>query len=146
MARTSGTFGTVEQLAGGHYRARYTGPDGRRYKAPTTFLSKMDARGWLAIQQADIIRKAWVPPEATPKTDRKLPFRNYAKQWLLDRHVKGEPLKVRTVSTINGYLTSTCIRYSGLCRLERSLPTTCAPGTPRWARAPRRRAHMLTGC
>lgn len=96
MARTSGTFGTVEQLSGGHYRARYTGPDGRRHKAPTTFLSKVDARGWLAIQQADIIRKAWVPPEATPKADCKLPFRSYAKQWLLDRRVNGEPLKVRT--------------------------------------------------
>lgn len=45
MARTSGTFGTVEQLSGGHYRARFTGPDGRRYKAPTTFLTKGDARG-----------------------------------------------------------------------------------------------------
>lgn len=70
MARTKGTFGAVEQLSGGHYRARYIGPDGRRYKAPTTFLTIKDSRGWLAIQQADIIRKAWVPPEATPKVTK----------------------------------------------------------------------------
>lgn len=96
MARTPGTFGSVEQLTGGHYRARYTGPDGRRYKAPTTFLTKGDARGWLAIQQADIIRKAWVPPEVTAKVDNRLTFRTYAKCWLADRRVNGEPLKVRT--------------------------------------------------
>jgi hypothetical protein len=70
VACTKGTFGSIEQLSGGHYRARYIGPDGRRYKAPTTFLTIKDARGWLAVQQADIIRKAWVPPEATPKVTR----------------------------------------------------------------------------
>jgi integrase len=96
VARTSGTFGSVEQLSGGHYRARYVGPDGRRYKAPTTFLTIKDARGWLSLQQADIIRKAWTPPEVTPTVDRKLTFRDYAKTWLANRRVKGEPLKVRT--------------------------------------------------
>ena len=45
--RTSGTFGSVDKLATG-YRARYYGPDGRRYKAPTLFLTKAEARGWLA--------------------------------------------------------------------------------------------------
>ncbi|MBV5246969.1 site-specific integrase [Mycolicibacterium sp. PAM1] len=96
MARTSGTFGTVEQLPGGHYRARFTGPDGRRYKAPTTFLTKGDARAWLSLQQADIIRKAWTPPGTTPAVDRKLTFRDYATVWLDNRRVKGEALKVRT--------------------------------------------------
>ena len=96
MARTSGTFGSVEQLPGGHYRARYTGPDGRRYKAPTTFLNKTDARGWLSIQQADIIRKAWTPPEATCNLDKRLTLRTYAARWLEERRVRGEPLKVRT--------------------------------------------------
>jgi hypothetical protein len=96
VARTTGTFGSVEQLSGGHYRARYIGPDGRPHKAPTTFLTIKDARGWLAIQQADIIRKAWVPPGATPDVDTTLMFRDYAKSWLADRRVRGEPLKVRT--------------------------------------------------
>ena len=96
MARTTGTFGSVEQLAGGHYRARYTGPDGRRYKAPTTFLTMRDARGWLALRQADIIKGEWMPPTSTPKVDNKLLFRMYARVWLTDRRVKGEPLKVRT--------------------------------------------------
>lgn len=96
MARTRGTFGSVEQLSGGHHRARYTGPDGRRYKAPTTFLTVKDARAWLSLRQADIIKGEWMPPTATPKVDNKLLFRTYAKAWLSDRRVRGEPLKVRT--------------------------------------------------
>ena len=89
MTRTSGTFGAVEQLPSGHYRARYIGPDGRRYKAPTVFPKK-DARGWLALRHSEIIRKAWVPPEATPKVT-KVTFAVYAKQWMAHR-----PLKDRT--------------------------------------------------
>ena len=37
--RATGTFGSVDKLATG-YRARYCGPDGRRYTAPTLFLTK----------------------------------------------------------------------------------------------------------
>ncbi|MDT5289085.1 MAG: hypothetical protein QOF88_3974 [Mycobacterium sp.] len=90
MTRRSGTFGAVEQLPSGHYRARYIGPDGRRYKAPTAFLKKADARGWLALRQSEIIRKAWIPPEATPKVT-KVTFTAYANQWMGHR-----PLKDRT--------------------------------------------------
>jgi hypothetical protein len=96
VARRKGVFGNVENLSGGHYRARYTGPDGRRYKAPTMFLTTTEARQWLAVQQTNIVTKAWMPPEATQKVDTKLAFREYAKTWLANRRVKGEPLKVRT--------------------------------------------------
>jgi integrase len=87
VARTKGTFGTVEQLPGGHYRARYTGPDGRRHKAPTLFLTLKDARGWLSLQQADIIRKAWAPPEVVPKPI-KMTFAEYADKWMANRQLK----------------------------------------------------------
>ncbi len=60
---------SVDKLATG-YRARYFGPDGRRYKAPTLFLTKAEARGWLALRHAEIIRKAWEPPEATDHGDQ----------------------------------------------------------------------------
>ncbi|HOW95786.1 MAG TPA: site-specific integrase, partial [Mycolicibacterium fallax] len=73
MARktpASGTFGSVDQLPSGRYRAQYYGPDGRRHKAPTTFVAKADARAWLALRQAEVIAKAWQPPDAVarPKT------------------------------------------------------------------------------
>lgn len=81
-----GTFGTVHRLNSGRYRALYTGPDGRRHKAPTTFTTIQDARGWLSVQQADIIRKAWSPPEAIPAA--KGTFTDYSKRWMARRQLK----------------------------------------------------------
>ena len=85
--RQAGTFGTVQQLPSGRYRAMYYGPDGRRYKAPTTFLAVSDARGWLSLRQAEIISKAWTPPEATPKITRTT-FADYARNWIKQRDLK----------------------------------------------------------
>ena len=85
--RTGGTFGSVDKLATG-YRARYYGPDGRRYKAPTLFLAKQDARAWLALRQSEIIRKAWTPPEATQPVTQKLTLAVYAERWLTLRELK----------------------------------------------------------
>lgn len=91
----SGTFGTVTELPSGRFRARYFGKDGRRYKAPTTFTTKQDARAWLSLKQADIIRDEWQPPTTTAKP-QKLLFRDYAERWVRNRTVDGEPLKQRT--------------------------------------------------
>jgi integrase len=83
--RTS-TFGSVDKRATG-YRARYWGPDGRRHQAPTMFLTKAEARGWLALRQSEIIRKAWQPPEvASPNLS--VTFANYAETWLKHRQLK----------------------------------------------------------
>ncbi len=57
-----GSFGAVDKLPSGRWRARGTGPDGKRRSS--TFPSKSDARAWLATQQADAVRKAWRAPEA----------------------------------------------------------------------------------
>ncbi|WP_068274774.1 tyrosine-type recombinase/integrase [Aldersonia kunmingensis] len=86
--RAAGTFGTVHQLPSGRFRALYYGPDGRRYKAPTTFTAKQDARGWLSLQQADIIRKAWTPPTAQTPTPKRTTFTEYANDWLEHRSLK----------------------------------------------------------
>lgn len=66
----------------------YRGPDGRRYSAPKTFLTEKDARGWLSLRQAEIIRKAWVPPEADEKPAPKLTFDAYSKTWMAQRDLK----------------------------------------------------------
>ena len=79
--RASGTFGSVDKLATG-YRARYFGPDGRRYKAPTLFLTKREARSWLSLRQSEIIRKAWPSPEADQASAPKLTLQAYADRWL----------------------------------------------------------------
>ena len=64
-SRSSG-FGHVDKLPSGRWRARYTGPDGRR--RTSTFRTKTDARAWLATAQADVVRQAWRAPEAGRRT------------------------------------------------------------------------------
>lgn len=109
-----GAFGTVSQLPSGRWRAMYYGPEGkagRRYKAPTTFVTKKAARQWLSTVQADIIRGKWLPPEdetpAAPGT-KALTLATYANTWLeqrdlrdrthehyrklLDAHIIGKPI------------------------------------------------------
>ncbi len=63
--RTS-SFGHVERLDSGRWRARYTGPDSQRRSK--TFDTKTDARLWLATAQADVVRRAWRAPEAGERT------------------------------------------------------------------------------
>lgn len=83
-----GSFGTAHKLPSGRYRAMYRGPDGRRYTAPKTFLTEKDARGWLSLRQAEIIRKAWVPPEADELPQPKLTFETYSETWMAQRDLK----------------------------------------------------------
>jgi integrase len=64
-SRTSG-FGHIERLESGRWRARYTGPDGLRRSQ--SFVTKTDARRWLATAHADIVRKAWRAPEGGQRT------------------------------------------------------------------------------
>ena len=64
-SRTS-SFGHVEPMASGHWRARYTGPDGQRRSK--SFDTKTDARRWLATSQADVVRRAWRAPEGRQRT------------------------------------------------------------------------------
>ncbi|MFP1155532.1 tyrosine-type recombinase/integrase [Mycobacterium sherrisii] len=83
-----GAFGTAHKLPSGRYRAMYRGPDGRRYSAPRTFLTEKDARGWLSLRQAEIIRKAWTPPDADELSQPKPTFENFSKTWLAQRDLK----------------------------------------------------------
>ena len=85
--RTTGTFGSVDRLATG-YRARYYGPDGRRYKAPTLFSTKQDARGWLALRQAEIIKREWMPAGAEKPKPKRLTLAGYAETWMAHRDLK----------------------------------------------------------
>src|SRR5262245_52615831 len=76
-------FGTTRRRSSGRWQARYFGPDGRRYSAPITFDTKIDAEGWLSLRHADILRGAWLP-QATP-TAAPITLRAYADAWLAGR-------------------------------------------------------------
>ncbi len=88
MARTAGTFGTIGKLRSGRYRARYTGPDGLRHVAPTTFTTKGDARAWLATIHADIVRDRWNPSAETSAHRKPPTVAQFAGEWLADRSLK----------------------------------------------------------
>ena len=76
----------MDRLATG-YRARYYGPDGRRHKAPTLFQTKAAARAWLSLRHSEIVRDAWMPPEAQ-RANARLTFGDYAQEWLVHRDLK----------------------------------------------------------
>lgn len=94
-------WGSTEQLPSGRWRAKFTGPDGKRHKAPVTFASKGEARAWLAVQRAQIVEGDWTPETPTAKHDRQAAraatFADYGHEWIKTRtNPRGEPLRPRT--------------------------------------------------
>lgn len=104
MSRRS--FGQIDRLPSGKYRARYTGPDGQLHAAQSTFQVKAEADNWLARQQTLIAKDEWVHPDvlkadaATKAADaaaRRVTLGDYARTWLAERtNSKGELLRIRT--------------------------------------------------
>ena len=74
------SFGAVEVLSSGRWRARYTGPDGRMRSAPETFASRADADRWLTVIRADMLRGNWTAPEHSNVT-----LSDYTTGWLRQR-------------------------------------------------------------
>ncbi len=92
------SFGRVERLPSGRYRAGYTGPDGRLYRAPVTFDARDDAIAWLSKRRAEIEMDVWAPEvSALGARRRESPtFQAYADLWLKDRKTKGRELRPTT--------------------------------------------------
>lgn len=109
-------WGTVEPLPSGTYRARYTGTDGERYKAPHTFSTKTDARNWLATQQAAISNGTWRSPlvlEAERRARDAATFEKYARAWIAQRTTSnGSPLAPRTIHDYNRYLAKGLAQFA----------------------------------
>ena len=59
---TRRAFGNIRQLPSKRYQATYQGPDGRRHKGWSTFLSEGDAASWLRDEEILIDRAEWTPP------------------------------------------------------------------------------------
>ncbi|MEX8059923.1 tyrosine-type recombinase/integrase [Microbacterium sp. 16-032] len=98
---TRRSFGKVERLPSGYYRARYTGPDGKTYSAPMTFTTVTDADAWLATQRAAIVAGTWTPSTARgaheAQADRSQTLAAYATSWISTRtNARGDHLKPRT--------------------------------------------------
>ncbi len=91
-------FGRIERRESGRYRAAYTGPDGRLYRAPTTFDAKEDAVAWLSNRRAEIQMEIWAPDAAARGASRlAVPtMMAYGDQWLEGRKTRGRELRPTT--------------------------------------------------
>ncbi|MDJ1372066.1 tyrosine-type recombinase/integrase [Gulosibacter molinativorax] len=94
------SFGAIEKR-GKRFRARYVGPDGQTYTAPTTFTTKTDADGWLSKQRGAIESGKW----KSPKQQKSEIFGAYAATWIEQRTTAdGAPLRAKTRSEYRRYL------------------------------------------
>ncbi|MEJ6013252.1 tyrosine-type recombinase/integrase [Corynebacterium sp. H127] len=91
--RARRSFGQIDELPSGKYRARYIGPDGRMHKAPQTFFTYDDAAGWLRREQKLIEFGEWAPPatRALTRDDKALTVGQWIEQWLTLREGDLEP-------------------------------------------------------
>ncbi|MGO0577800.1 tyrosine-type recombinase/integrase [Ornithinimicrobium panacihumi] len=112
-------WGRLRKLPSGRWQARYPGPDGEMYTArtdddkPLTFLSKTDARTWLAGVHTKIARDLWEPPsvlaarlraEAEADKARSIGFAEYAERWIeMIRTRPGRNGKRRAAGTVRSY-------------------------------------------
>jgi integrase len=84
-------FGMIRKLPSGRWQASYTGPDGRRHTAPTTFDSRQYAEAFLARVHGDIQRGNWEspgeqsPPQNGSPDKPSVTFGTYAEAWLAGR-------------------------------------------------------------
>lgn len=113
------SWGSLRKLPSGRWQARYPGPDGETYTARTdddkslTFLTKTDARRWLAAVHTKISLGQWEPPavvaarnraDAEQEKARSMGFEEYSKRWL--QMIRTEPNrsgKMRAVGTVRSY-------------------------------------------
>lgn len=92
-------FGRLRKRSSGAWQAGYTGPDGNVHYAPTTFIRKLDAEGWLRDEYRLLEREEWTPPSerTAAKHRRGATLNEYAPTWLAThKRSDGSPLKDRT--------------------------------------------------
>jgi len=108
-------FGSLRKLPSGRWQAAYTGPDGQRHNAGTTFGDKTAANLWLRRQQAAIADGSWGKPAPAR---RELPrFAAYAGSWLATR-----PLRGRSVREYRSVLHGHLVPAFGPMRLDEITP------------------------
>lgn len=80
-------FGNIRKLPSGRFQARYTGPDRKEYKAPTTYPTRNAADRYLARRLAEIEEGRWMPPVDITTTTEVKTLRKFGEAWLAGRHL-----------------------------------------------------------
>ncbi len=91
-------FGALRHLPSKRWQASYTGPDGARHKAHSTYLRKGDAEAWLRDEELLIDRHEWTPPATRdPKTATLPTLGDYAETIIARRQQRArKPLRQST--------------------------------------------------
>jgi len=88
-------FGAIRKLPSGRYQASYKSPDGVRQTGPRTFVSKIDAEGFLAQIRKEIDSDSW-KKEVRPPLEE-MTFGELAERHILLQNTRaGQPLKAST--------------------------------------------------
>src|SRR5215813_712749 len=94
-------FGNVRKRASGRFQARYTGPDGNTYSAPTTFDSRQYADAWLRRVSGEIQAGRWEAPNRQHVGDIGIMmpiFGAYAEGWLEGRDLSASTRRLYRVT------------------------------------------------
>lgn len=136
-------FGFVRRLPSGKWQASYVGPDLARHNAPSTFLTKGDAEGWLGVQRQLITSGHWGSTSSGALESAAISVLSaYSTQWLADRE-----LKPRTREGYEHLLRRYIAPELGACPLDQVTPVRVREW---WNRLPkehptvRARAYALT--
>ena len=91
-------FGGLRLLPSKRWQASYTGPDGARHKAHSTYLRKGDAEAWLRDEELLIDRHEWTSPATRdPKTATLPTLGDYAETIIARRQQRArKPLRQST--------------------------------------------------
>jgi integrase len=85
------SWGKVRVLPSGRFQASYV-VTGTRYTAPSTFTTRLDARGWLSVKRSEVERAEW-----KPRTVREqVTFRDYANAYVQHKTVAGRSIRPST--------------------------------------------------
>ena len=82
VRRKRRSWGAVEQLPSGRFRARALSADGRYLPAPMTFTSRRDAAVWLDIVHADMVRGLWEAPKKSGSGGSAYTVAEYIARWI----------------------------------------------------------------
>ena len=83
------TFGSTRKLASGNWQARYIGPDHHRHVAPSTFVDREYAEGWLSEERKLISQGLWTAPA-----------RRYAEQVVAEEREDAMPTVLEWIGTV----------------------------------------------
>lgn len=83
------TFGSTRKLTSGNWQARYIGPDHHRHQAPSTFVDRGYAEGWLSEERKLISQGLWTPP-----------IQRYAEQVAAEEREAAMPTVLEWIGTV----------------------------------------------